>query len=135
MEYRTGIPLMGRSDRALSPDFFVVKGRLARAFITQRALATKWRPSPSCCNTSSLFASICVYLTLKTAWRLVVKVRDVIKLVEADGWYHVGTRGDHRQYKHPIKKGRVTIPGHPSDEMKPYLYNSVLKQAQIKRRR
>ena len=64
-----------------------------------------------------------------------MKVRDVIKLVEADGWYHVGTRGDHRQYKHPIKKGRVTIPGHPSDEMKPQLYNSVLKQAQIKRRR
>ncbi len=64
-----------------------------------------------------------------------MKVRDVIKLVEVDGWYHVRTRGDHRQYKHPIKKGRVTVPGHPSDEMKPPLYNSVLKQAQIKRRR
>ncbi len=33
MEYRTGILLMGGFDRALSPDFFVVKGRLARAFI------------------------------------------------------------------------------------------------------
>lgn len=64
-----------------------------------------------------------------------MKVRDVIKLVEADGWYHVVTRGDHRQYKHLIKKGRVTIAGHPRDEMKPYLYNSVLKQAQIKKRR
>ncbi|HWS83714.1 MAG TPA: type II toxin-antitoxin system HicA family toxin [Ktedonobacteraceae bacterium] len=60
-----------------------------------------------------------------------MKVRDVIKRVEADGWYHVGTRGSHRQYKHPVKKGRTTIPGHPSDEMDPSVYNSVLEQAQI----
>lgn len=60
------------------------------------------------------FCSYMCILILKIARRLVVKVRDVIKLVEADGWCHVRTRGDHRQYKHPIKKGRVTIPGHPS---------------------
>jgi len=56
-----------------------------------------------------------------------VKVRDVIKLVEGDGWYHVGTRGDHRQYEHPTKKGRMTIPGHPGNDMPPKTYASVLK--------
>lgn len=71
-------------------------------------------------------------LTLKMAWRLVVKVRDVIKLVEANGWYHVETEGDHRQYKHLTKKGRVTIPGHPSDEVHPKTCNTILvKQAQL----
>jgi predicted RNA binding protein YcfA (HicA-like mRNA interferase family) len=44
-------------------------------------------------------------------WRLVVKIRDVIKLVECDGWYYVAIVGDHRHYKHRVKKGKVTIPG------------------------
>jgi predicted RNA binding protein YcfA (HicA-like mRNA interferase family) len=43
----------------------------------------------------------------------VVKIRDIIKLIEADGWYHVDTKGSHRQYKHATKSGRVTIAGHP----------------------
>jgi predicted RNA binding protein YcfA (HicA-like mRNA interferase family) len=34
-----------------------------------------------------------------------MKVRDLVKLIETDGWRHVRTRGSHRQYKHPIKKG------------------------------
>lgn len=38
-----------------------------------------------------------------------MKVRDVIKLIEADGWYLVVKKGSHRQYKHPKKPGRVTI--------------------------
>ena len=46
-----------------------------------------------------------------------MKVRDVIKLIEADDWYLVVTKGSHRQYKHPAKPGRVTIAGHPSDEL------------------
>jgi predicted RNA binding protein YcfA (HicA-like mRNA interferase family) len=61
-----------------------------------------------------------------------MKVRDIIKLIEADGWYLVVTKGSHRQYKHPQKVGRVTIAGHPSDEMAPGTLNSVLKQAQVK---
>jgi predicted RNA binding protein YcfA (HicA-like mRNA interferase family) len=40
------------------------------------------------------------------------KVIEVIKLLEADGWILVATKGDHRQYKHPQKKGKVTIIGH-----------------------
>jgi predicted RNA binding protein YcfA (HicA-like mRNA interferase family) len=61
-----------------------------------------------------------------------MKVRDIIKLIEADGWYIVVTKGSHRQYKHPKKPGRVTIAGHPSDEMATGTMNSVLKQAQLK---
>ena len=61
-----------------------------------------------------------------------MKVRDIIKLIEADGWHVVATKGSHRQYKHAKKPGRVTIAGHPSDEMAPGTLNSVLKQAQLK---
>ena len=39
------------------------------------------------------------------------KVRDAIRLVEADGWQRARTRGSHRQYKHPSKRGTVTIAG------------------------
>jgi predicted RNA binding protein YcfA (HicA-like mRNA interferase family) len=60
-----------------------------------------------------------------------MKVRDVIKLIEADGWYLVETRGSHRQFKHPVKSGRVTIAGHPGDDLAPGTLNSVLKQAQL----
>jgi len=61
-----------------------------------------------------------------------MKVREVIKLVEKDGWYHVETKGSHRQYKHARKPGRVTIPGKLGDELAPGTFNSVLKQAGLK---
>jgi predicted RNA binding protein YcfA (HicA-like mRNA interferase family) len=64
-----------------------------------------------------------------------MKVRDVIKLIEADGWYRTTIKGSHRQYKHPSKPGRVTIAGHPSDEMAPGTLNSVLIQAQLAQKR
>ena len=63
-----------------------------------------------------------------------MKVRDVIKLIEADGWYRIKTEGDHRQYKHPTKRGRVTIAGHPSKEVPLGTLTSILKQAQLSRR-
>lgn len=62
-----------------------------------------------------------------------MKVRDIIRLVEADGWHHIETKGDHRQYKHPTKRGRVTIAGHPSDDVHPKTMSSILRQAQISR--
>ena len=43
------------------------------------------------------------------------KVREAIQLIEQDGWRLVRTRGSHRQYNHPVKPGRVTIPGKPGD--------------------
>ena len=61
-----------------------------------------------------------------------MKVRDIIKLIESDGWYIVNTKGSHRQYKHPIKSGRVTIAGKPSDDLAPGTENSILKQAKLK---
>ena len=64
-----------------------------------------------------------------------MKVRDVIKLIEADGWYQIKTEGDHRQYKHPAKRGRVTIAGHPSKEVPLGTLASILKQAQLPRRK
>jgi predicted RNA binding protein YcfA (HicA-like mRNA interferase family) len=63
-----------------------------------------------------------------------MKVRDVIKLIEEDGWYQVKTAGSHRQYKHPKKSGRVTISGHPSDDVHPKTLASMFKQAQLKKR-
>lgn len=61
-----------------------------------------------------------------------MKVRDLIKRIEADGWYLVSTKGSHRQYKHPIKPGRVTIAGHPNHDLALDTLNSILKQAKLK---
>ncbi len=47
------------------------------------------------------------------------KVREAIKLIEADGWRQVTTKGSHRQFKHPMKTGRVTIAGRLSDDLAP----------------
>jgi predicted RNA binding protein YcfA (HicA-like mRNA interferase family) len=60
-----------------------------------------------------------------------MKIRDVIKLIEGDGWFLVVTRGSHRQYKHPTKPGRVTIAGHPGDDVSVGTLNSIRKQAQL----
>lgn len=62
-----------------------------------------------------------------------MKVRDVIRLIQDDGWRLVGTRGSHRQYNHVTKSGRVTVPGKMSDEVAPGTLNSILKQAGLKR--
>jgi predicted RNA binding protein YcfA (HicA-like mRNA interferase family) len=61
-----------------------------------------------------------------------LKVREAIKRVEKDGWYQVNQEGSHRQYKHPTKKGRVTIAGHSSMDLDPKTQNSILKQAGLK---
>jgi predicted RNA binding protein YcfA (HicA-like mRNA interferase family) len=61
-----------------------------------------------------------------------VKVRDAIKLLERDGWQLVNFEGSHRQYKHPTKKGRVTVAGHPFKDLDPKTQNSILKQAGLK---
>ena len=60
-----------------------------------------------------------------------MKVRDVIKLIEHDGWRLARTRGSHRQYKHPDKPGLVTIAGKPNHDLAPGTLNSILKQAQL----
>jgi predicted RNA binding protein YcfA (HicA-like mRNA interferase family) len=64
-----------------------------------------------------------------------MKVREVIKLIESDGWYLVNFEGSHRQFKHPIKKGRVTIAGKLSKDIPPETLASIFKQAQLPRRK
>lgn len=61
-----------------------------------------------------------------------MKVRDLIRTLEQDGWYLVKTRGSHRQFKHSTKKGKVTVAGKPSVEVPPGTLNAVLKQAGLK---
>lgn len=64
-----------------------------------------------------------------------MKVKEAIELIEDDGWYLARTRGSHRQYKHPIKSGLVTIAGKPSEELAIGTVNSILKQSQLKVRK
>ena len=61
-----------------------------------------------------------------------MKVRDVIALIESDGWRQARQRGSHRQFKHPTKPGLVTVAGKPGDELAPGTLNSVLKQAGLR---
>ena len=58
------------------------------------------------------------------------KVNEIIRHIEKDGWYKLkGTGGSHKQFKHPTKKGRVTIPGNESDTLPPKTSKSILIQA------
>jgi predicted RNA binding protein YcfA (HicA-like mRNA interferase family) len=58
-----------------------------------------------------------------------VRVRDLIRMVERDGWVQVRQTGSHRQFHHPTKPGTVTIAGTPSTELPPKTLKSVLRQA------
>ena len=60
-----------------------------------------------------------------------MKVRDAIRLVERDGWRRVRTRGSHRVYKHPVKRGITVIAGHPSSDVPSGTWNEILKQTGI----
>jgi predicted RNA binding protein YcfA (HicA-like mRNA interferase family) len=62
-----------------------------------------------------------------------MKVSEILRILQRDGWYLVATRGSHRQFKHPGKPGRVTVPGKPSKDLHPATLNSILKQAGLKR--
>ena len=61
-----------------------------------------------------------------------VKVREVIKMLEEDGWFLARTRGSHRQYKHSSKPGLVSVAGKSADDLGPGTLNSILKQAGLK---
>ena len=61
-----------------------------------------------------------------------MKVIEVIKQIEKEGWYLARQKGSHRQFKHPIKSGLITISGHKlSDEVAKGTLNSIFKQAEI----
>lgn len=60
-----------------------------------------------------------------------MKVRDVIKVLEKDGWYLARTRGDHRHFKHPTKRGLVTVAGKMSIDVPIGTLKSIWRQAQL----
>ncbi len=61
-----------------------------------------------------------------------MKVHEVMARLEADGWHLARTRGSHRQFKHPVKPGTVTIAGKPSLDVPPGTLRSILKQAGVR---
>lgn len=63
---------------------------------------------------------------------LLMKVGEILRMLNDDGWYLAATRGSHRQFKHSSKPGRVTVPGKPSDDLAPGTLNSILKQSGLK---
>lgn len=61
------------------------------------------------------------------------KVKEIIDIIEADGWFFSRQKGSHKQYKHPLKAGTVTVPDHGrNEELEHFLVNSILKQAGLK---
>ncbi|MDQ6759218.1 MAG: type II toxin-antitoxin system HicA family toxin [Acidobacteriota bacterium] len=61
-----------------------------------------------------------------------MKIRDAIRIIESDGWKLARTRGSHRQYRHPLKPGTVTVAGHQSIDLDRKTQASILKQAGLK---
>lgn len=62
-----------------------------------------------------------------------MKVRDILRMLKDDGWYLVVIEGSHRQFKHRTKPGRVTVAGHPSDNVHPKTLKSLLMQAGLQK--
>ena len=62
-----------------------------------------------------------------------MKVGEILRKLNEDGWVLVATRGSHRQYRHPSKVGRVTVAGKPGDDLAAGTLNSILKQSGLKR--
>lgn len=61
-----------------------------------------------------------------------MKVREVIRLLEYDGWVTIVSRSGHRQFKHPTKPGRVTVSGNLGDDMPKGTFASVKRQAGLR---
>jgi predicted RNA binding protein YcfA (HicA-like mRNA interferase family) len=57
------------------------------------------------------------------------KVRDILKILRADGWLYDYSTGGHDHYSHPAKQGKVTVPGKPSMDLRVKTWDSILKQA------
>ena len=62
-----------------------------------------------------------------------MKVREVIRLLQQQGWRHVRTKGSHRQFQHPEKPGTVTVAGKLGTDIPVGTLNSILKSAGLKK--
>jgi predicted RNA binding protein YcfA (HicA-like mRNA interferase family) len=58
-----------------------------------------------------------------------LKVRDVLKRLNSEGWYQVEMEGSHRQFEHPTKPGKVTVAGHPSEDIAKGMFAKIRRQA------
>ena len=54
---------------------------------------------------------------------------EIIKIIEANGWYHMKTVGSHKHFKHPVKPGKVSVPVHGKKDIHPKTLKSILRQA------
>jgi predicted RNA binding protein YcfA (HicA-like mRNA interferase family) len=61
-----------------------------------------------------------------------VKVHEVVRVLQSDGWMLIRVRGSHQHFRHPIKKGIVTVPGKRNEDLAIGTLKSILKQAQIR---
>lgn len=59
----------------------------------------------------------------------ILKARDIIRVLQHDGWYEVEARGGHRAFEHPYKRGKVTVPIHGGKDVPRWVLERVLKQA------
>lgn len=62
-----------------------------------------------------------------------MKVKELITILKKDGWYQARQRGSHRQFRHPVKSGTVTVSGKPNVDMPPGTLNNALKQDGLKK--
>ena len=62
-----------------------------------------------------------------------MKVREIVRMLQDDGWYQVRMKGSHRHFKHNLKPGLVTVPGNSSKEMAIGTLGSIFKQAGLKK--
>jgi predicted RNA binding protein YcfA (HicA-like mRNA interferase family) len=62
-----------------------------------------------------------------------VKYREIIRLIEDDGWHLVAQRGSHRQYEHPVKPGKVTVAGKPNKDVPRGTAANILRQAGLRK--
>jgi predicted RNA binding protein YcfA (HicA-like mRNA interferase family) len=63
---------------------------------------------------------------------MVHTVREALALLRRDGWVLIAQEGSHRQFKHPVKPGKVTVNGKPSRDIPPKTWNSIVRQAGLK---
>lgn len=69
----------------------------------------------------------------RTITKVAIKVRDMLALLAKDGWTVTAQAGSHRQLEHPAKCGKVTVAGHPGDDLHPKTARSILRQAGIRK--
>ena len=74
-----------------------------------------------------------LYTQRGAVYKVCMNTRDIIRTIEDAGWIHVATSGDHWQFKHPTRPGRVTVP-HPKRDLPIGTLRSIEKQAGVKLR-